>query len=499
MEWRNQLYFGDNLDIIREHIADESVDLIYLDPPFNSKATYNVLFKEVDGTPSTAQIKAFTDFWHWDEVASDTYDELVLGNTAPDQLINLLQGFEKFLGHNDMLAYLVMMAPRLVELKRVLRPTGSVYLHCDPTASHYLKVLMDAIFGKRRLVNEVIWCFRQGGRSKRAFARKHHTIFYYTKSELWTFNNEAPAVRVPYHGTGGYQTSGKGVTHKDTDKTYKPSPLGKVAEDWWDIPAIPPMSKERLSYPTQKPQALLERIIQASSNEGDVVLDPFCGCGTTIAAAQALGRRWIGIDITYLAINLIKNRLADHFGDEADYEEHGIPKDWESARELAEHTDPHRREFELWALSLVKARASKDPGKKGGADRGIDGVRDFKDGKDLQHLSYHKVIVQVKSDKKPKVDYVHHLRGVVNREKATIGALILLYKPGDRSTIYKEAASASFYHSELMNEKYPKIQVLTIKGLLDGTERLKIPPYHDVTFPKAPRIQKQSKQTNLEV
>lgn len=516
-EPRNQLYFGDNLEVLRENIASESVDLIYLDPPFNSKATYNVLFKEVEGTPSAAQIQAFTDFWEWDEVSARTYHELVTSGDAPVALIDLLQGFERFLGHNAMLAYLVMMAPRLVELKHVLKPTGSIYLHCDPTAGHYLKILMDAIFGIQNFRNEIIWHYT--GRRMKApnkFNSKHDILLFYAKSphskiidyptEPYTREEYLKMKKQELHVDENgrewiWGHAGKGKSHHYRIYIDEVLKEGRAVDTVWDIPIINTSSKERLGYPTQKPQELLERIIAASSNEGDVVLDPFCGCGTTIAAAQALGRRWIGIDITYLAINLIKNRLVDHFGEEIleDCETHGIPFDWESARELAQRTDIPRKEFELWALSLIPARPKGDPSRKGGGDKGIDGIKFFIDGKERD---YRKVIVQVKSDAKPKPAYVRDLVGTMEREKAVMGALILLYEPSDRSDIPSEAASAGFYHSEIMNKDYPKVQVLTVKGLLQGTERLQIPQIapDDVTFKRAEKITKdKDKQKKLDV
>jgi site-specific DNA-methyltransferase (adenine-specific) len=559
----NQLYFGDNLDVLRNNISDESVDLVYLDPPFNSKANYNVLFKEVKGTPSAAQIEAFTDFWHWDDAAVRTYHELLLSENAPVKLKNLLRGFEEFLGPNDMLAYLVMMAPRLVELRRVLKSTGSIYLHCDPTASHYLKLLLDAIFGKKNFLNEIVWQRTYAHGSSKKYGPVHDLILFYSKNNdyLWT-NPTTPhsssyiEKHFKHKDDDGrlfqpISLTGAGVRHGESGKPWRGidpternrhwalpgstvEELGIECESlqdkldaldaagmifwpqkdngtprlkwfadklngqalldiWTDVNPISSHAKEKLGYPTQKPQALLERILKASSNEGDVVLDPFCGCGTTIAAAQALNRRWIGVDITYLAINLIKNRLADHFGDELEYELHGSPKDWESARELAVATDKPRKEFEIWALSLVKAQPDGDPSRKGGGDKGIDGVRFFLDkveGKTGKvKTTSQKIIVQVKSDQKPKPSYVRDLRGVVDREKAVIGALILLHRPGKRSEIYKEAASAGFYHSELYQRDYRKIQVLCIEDLLEGTVRLEFPEAAVIdTSAIAPRI-----------
>ena len=489
----NQLYFGDNLDVLRNSIPDESVDLIYLDPPFNSKANYNVLFKEVKGTPSAAQIEAFTDFWHWDDTAARTYQELLTSGDAPVALLELLQGFENFLRNSNMMAYLVMMSPRLVELHRVLKPTGSLYLHCDPTASHYLKLLLDAVFGKKNFQNEIIWAYKSGGASKRRFARKHDVIFFYTKhNKKYLFNTQKEKSYnrdlKPYNFEGVEE-------YQDEVGWYTKVNM----KDVWNIDMVGRTSKERLGYPTQKPQSLLERILKASTNEGDVVLDPFCGCGTTIAAAQSLNRRWIGVDITYLAINLIKGRLADHFGDELEYELHGIPKDWESARELAVATDKPRKEFELWALSLVKASPKGDPSKKGGGDKGIDGVRFFMDKGKGNKTVPHRIIIQVKSDQKPTPSHVRDLRGVLEREKAVIGALILLHRPGKRSEIYKEAASAGFYHSELYQRDYPMIQILCVEDLLDGIARLEFPEAAVIdTRAVAPRISNADSQLDID-
>jgi len=311
--WKNKLYFGDNLDVLREHIPDESVDLIYLDPPFNSKATYNVLFKEKNGSKSAAQIKAFDDSWHWGLESEQAYHEVV--TKGPRKLADLLQALRQFLGPNDMMAYLTMMAIRLVELHRVLKSTGTIYLHCDPTASHYLKLLMDATFGPRNFRNEIVWAYRGGGRPRKDFARKHDIIFRYSKSDKYAFYPDA--VRIPYQAEGIKRSDDSmWGRHPGTNKVYKPHPLGKVPEDWWPMDALNANSPERLGYPTQKPRALIERIIKASSKEGDLVLDPFCGCGTTLVAAEGLHRRWIGIDVSPIAITLTQRRLHSAFGKE---------------------------------------------------------------------------------------------------------------------------------------------------------------------------------------
>ena len=307
----NLLYYGDNLDILRRYVKGESVDLVYLDPPFNSNATYNVLFAEKNGTKAAVQVQAFEDTWRWDQTAAEAYRETV---EAGGKVSEALQAFRLFLGESNMLAYLAMMTPRLVELRRVMKPTGSIYLHCDPTASHYLKLLMDAVFGVDNFRNEVIWCYAGGGIPKKDFPRKHDVILRYTKTDKYFFS---PIYR-PY-SPGTVQRGRTAVKGKYAERGLRPE--GTPVNDWWpDVPKITsPTDPEKLGYPTQKPEALLERIIKASSNTGDTVLDPFCGCGTAIAVAQRLGRHWIGIDSTHLAITLVKSRLKDTFGDQIHY------------------------------------------------------------------------------------------------------------------------------------------------------------------------------------
>lgn len=484
MNWKNKLYYGDNLDVLRKHIPDEYVDLVYIDPPFNSKATYNVLFQEKNGAAPAAQVKAFEDTWHWDIKAEEIYSELV--TTGPKKLADLIMALRTFLGTNDMMAYLTMMAVRLVEMHRVLKPTGSIYLHCDPTASHYLKLVMDAIFNFRNFRNEIIWCYKLGGRPQKGWPKKHDIILFYTKLHDDSFKFNSDAVRVPYESTGGYISSGRKIVG---DKIYEVNPLGKVPEDWWFISVLNRQSKERLGYPTQKPEALLERIIEASSNEGDLVLDAFCGCGTTIAVAERLHRKWIGIDITHLAIALMKYRLENTFGKElSPYEIIGIPKDQESAKALA---DQDKYQFEWWALSLVEARPAGE--QKKGADKGIDGYIYFFDDNSGQTK---KVIIQVKGGH-ITVSQIRDLKGVLEREKAQIGAFITLHEP--TRPMREEAASAGFYEPEIYmgKKKYPRLQILTINELLDG-KQLDFPRLQLDTFKKAERkSKKDAEQTEL--
>ena len=472
----NSLYYGDNLDILRHYVQDESVDLIYLDPPFKSDQTYNILFQEKDGSQSASQIKAFGDTWHWDETAARSYEETV---EAGGQVAEAMQAFRKLLGTNDMLAYVSMMAPRLVELRRVLKPTGSLYLHCDPTASHYLKLLLDAILGDKNFRSEIHWYYynKLHDYRKKLFAAATDTILFYVKDKTsgFYFQQLTEKRTKPVRQLKRKKSDGKIVNARDADGNlmYQVK-TDRTIDNVWRIPCLQPASRERLGYPTQKPVALLERIIQVSSSEGDTVLDPFCGCGTTIAAAQKLDRRWIGIDITHLAISLIRYRMGDSFGKDCKFEVIGEPTSLPDAAALAEQ-DPYQ--FQWWTLGLVKARPAEQ---KKGADRGIDGRLYFHDegkgGKTKQ------VIFSVKAGK-VTVSHIRDLVGVISREKAEIGAFLSLETP--TSPMRREAASAGFYESPW--GKHPRIQLLTIEDLLGG-KSIDYPQDTDVTFKKAQRV-----------
>jgi len=480
-EPENTLYYGDNLTVLREHVADESVDLIYLDPPFKSNQDYNVLFAEQDGSRSEAQIRAFKDTWRWDEGAARSYQEIV--SRGPEKVAQVMEAFRAFLGESDMMAYLAMMAPRLVELRRVLKPTGSIYLHCDPTASHYLKILMDATFGPKHFRNEVIWRYRRWPAKSRQFQKMHDTIFFYSKahdgshvfSTLYGYEKLAESTLKTF-GTKK-QLADFSSGHRKPS-TVDEETVGPPLSDVWEVSVIAPIGKERLGYPTQKPEALLERIIKASSNEGDTVLDPFCGCGTSIAVAQRLGRRWIGIDITHLAVGLIKHRLRDTFGERAKYEVIGEPEDMEGAKLLA-RSDPWQ--FQWWALSLVGARPVEQ---KKGADKGIDGRLRFNDAEE-KSTKMKQIILSVKAGR-TGVSHLRDLRGVVDREKAAIGVLISMEDP--TREMRKEAASAGFYDSRWTGKKHPRLQLLTIFELLSG-KGIDSPPLGQVstTFRRAPK------------
>lgn len=529
----NALYYGDNLEILRDYIEDESVDLVYLDPPFNSQQQYNVLFKERDGSLPEAQIKAFEDFWRWDAGVKAEYERLV-GPRAqrdgiPHQVTVFLEAMRRVLGSTDMMAYLVMMAPRLVELHRGLRQTGSLYLHCDPTASHYLKLLMDSVFGPGRLLNEIIWKRTTAHSKAQRYAPVHDVILFYAKSDEFTWNSPRTEYAQEYldkyykfdDGDGrlywradltaaGVRSGSSGKPWRGIDPTamgrhwaidrsarsivgdldtlealdaldaagriywpprgtkpqykrYREDLKGKPVTDVWDdIDRINPVGSERLGYPTQKPVALLERIISASSNEGDTILDPFCGCGTSIDAAEKLGRRWVGIDITHLAISIIRRRLAAG-APNAQYETIGEPVDLESARALAE-TKPF--DFQWWAIDCIGAHPAGPATQQGrrkkgrkGMDRGVDGLIRFVD-EDRSRF----VLVSVKSGKVSSKD-VRELIGAMDTHRHELGVFLCLRTP--TKEMRAAAAAAGKWHG------YDRVQIITVKDIFKG----KMPKY----------------------
>lgn len=512
---KNTLFYGDNLDILREYIPDESIDLIYLDPPFNSSRSYNVLFKDESGKESESQITAFEDTWHWGEDAERTYHDLVQNSSAT--VSNMISALREFIGTNQMMAYLVMMTARLIELHRVLKPTGSIYLHCDPTASHYLKIVMDTIFGLENFRNEIIWQRTNVHSDSKTWSAISDTILFYTKSSIFTWNpiylphseehveskyknvdndgrrytlsdmtspNPRPNMMYEWKGfpfpPNGWRYSKETMAKLDAegriyypdDKTKRPR-LKRYLEEmagnlvtnvWTDINPINSQAQERLGYPTQKPVVLLERIVQASSNEGDLILDPFCGCGTAIAAAEKLNRQWVGIDVTHLSISLMKYRLKDSFDlvEKKDYAVIGEPESIDGARQLA---IDDRYQFQWWALSLVQAKplggeSGAKEGKKG-SDKGIDGVINFINEKGKTE----RVVIQVKSGHVKSGD-VRDLRGVLDREESALGVFITLEEPS--KDMVTEAVSSGYYHSNLWDKDYPRIQILTIADLLNG-------------------------------
>ena len=534
---KNKLFYGDNYDVLQRYVRDESVDLVYLDPPFNSRQDYNVLFAEKDGSKSSSQIHAFEDTWEWNLDAQRSYEHIM--ENIGGRVADAMRAFHTFLGTSDMMAYLAMMAPRLVELRRVLKETGSIYLHCDPTASHYLKILMDSVFGPQAFRSEIIWKRTNTHSDAKRWSPVSDTLLYYTKLDsptwnapyvahdedyiaskyrnkdasgrLYTLDNMTspkPRPNMTYEWKDfppppfGWRYSRETMAKLDAegriwypdDKTKRPR-LKRYLDEmsgvlmgnvWTDIFPINSQAQERLGYPTQKPEALLERIIKASSNEGDLVFDPFCGCGTTVQVAQRLNRRWIGIDITHLAIGLIKKRLSDAFGPEIrnTYEVIGEPTDYSGAAKLAEED---KYQFQWWALGQVGARPSEQ---KKGADRGIDGRLYFHDdnsGKSKQ------ILFSVKAGG-VTVSQVRDFRGTLEREQAEIGVFLCFEEP--TKPMLREAAETGFYKSS-DGTTYPRIQILTIQQILDGKQ----PEYplhrRDATFKQAPKARPRSENLTL--
>lgn len=532
------LYFGDNLDVLREHVRDESVDLIYLDPPFNSAASYNVLFKTTDGTRSQSQLTAFEDTWSWAEASAMAFDDVM--RSGHTEVSTVLRAMQQILGESDLMAYLAMMTVRLVELRRVLRSDGSIYLHCDPAASHYLKLILDGLFGPGCYLNEIIWKRTSAHSSAKRYGPVHDVILYYAKRpDTFVWNQAYQPYTQDYlntffdqqdadgrrwkrgdltgagvrYGETGMVWRGLDVTAKGRHWAYRPSDMeqfdaqGRVhwpkkeggmprlkqyPEDskgiplqdvWTDIRPLHNMSAERLGYPTQKPVSLLERIISSSSNKGQTVLDPFCGCGTTVHAAQKLGRRWLGIDITPLAVNLIARRLKEAFAG-IEFAVRGIPRDMDGARELAAR-DKHL--FQLWACDLVDAQPERD-GKKG-ADGGIDGRIYFKpDGRTTKAA-----IVSVKGGGNVGVAQIRDLRGTIERLGEPMGVFLTLTPP--TGPMVREAASAGIYDTGF--QRVPRIQILTAEQLLTG-DKPRIPFGHNVSYRKAER-EKENRQIGLEL
>ena len=487
----NHLYYGDNLTVLRREIADESVDLIYLDPPFNSNANYGILFREPDGGASNAQIEAFEDTWHWNDRAEDAFDQV--RRSGHLRAFDLLNAMRSFLGDNDMMAYLAMMAVRLLELHRVLKPTGSLYLHCDPTASHYLKLLLDGVFGPQMYRNEIVWdySFRLMD-LPHFFNRKHDIVLFYVKSRLahftmpktdWTHDellaSRKQAVHVDEHGVEWiWMPGGKGRSKNKLRRIDEIIAGGKAMSDVWQIPILSSSSKERLGYPTQKPLALLERIIAASSREGDVVLDPFCGCGTAVHAAQKMARNWIGIDVTHLAISLIEKRLKDAFPGIA-FTVEGTPRDLASARDLAARD---KYQFQWWATSMVDALPFG--GRKKGADGGIDGIIYFNDlDPATQKMATRRAIVSVKGGLHPDNAMVETLIATIAREQAPIGVLLMLAEP--TREMRRRAAAAGLYRDGV-DDAFPKLQILTLAELFAG-KRPRIPNIDRAAFRRAER------------
>lgn len=528
----NTLYYGDNLDILRNHIADESVDLVYLDPPFNSNRDYNVLFAEKSGAASPAQMNAFTDTWRWDMAAESAM--LDLAHTAPGEVVKIMEALRGAIGENELMAYLAMMAPRLVELHRVLKSTGSLYLHCDPTASHYLKIILDAVFGMGNFRSEISWkrtsAHSDGAQGRKNYGRTRDLLLFYTKTDDYVWNTLYTAYSDEYvstfyksveeesgrryqldniTGPGGaakgnpiYEVMGVQrywrysrermeqlikdgrivQTRPGAVPRYKryldEMPGVPLQDNWSDINPISSQALERLGYPTQKPMALLERIISASSNPGDVVLDPFCGCGTAIAAAEKLGRQWVGIDITYLAIAVMKQRFRDHFADEVVFDIIGDPQDAPSALRLFEDS-PYQ--FQWWAVDKLGINARPFQGKKKGSDGGIDGEFFYSDERGRPVRG----IIQIKGGKTGSRD-VRDFLGTMTRESVDLGIFVSNQEP--TADMRRDAAAAGLVESGWTGRQHPRIQLFTIEDLFAGKQ----PdiPYLQSAHARAPRLRK---------
>ena len=498
---KNQLFYGDNLDVLRRKIASESVDLCYIDPPFNSKRNYFQIYNNIGTDGDKAQAQAFMDTWEWgDEAEAGLAYILDLENLNngkfTSQTVALIKGLEQVLGHGDLFAYLVHMTLRIVEIHRVLKPTGSFYLHCDPTASHYLKLVLDSVFcadgNGGDFLNEIVWCYRGGGSSKTDFGRRHDIIFRYAKGSEYKFNGDE--IRIPYQAEGlGRTDDAMWGKHKGTNKVYKPHPLGKIPEDWWQLNVLNANDPDRMGYPTQKPESLLERIVRVSSNEGDVVLDAYCGCGTTVAVAQRLKRRWIGIDITYQSISLILKRLQDKYPEhwatiEANLQLDGVPRDYNSAVALANRKDDKtRKEFEKWAVLTYSNNQARINDKKG-ADGGIDGIAYFM----VDTNTNGKAVFQVKSGGANRAT-IATLNSDRQREKAEFGFLITMDAP--TKAMIQEIQAVGKYKHPLLNREDDRIQIVTIQEVLDG-KRLDL-PMSRVIVKSAEAVGDTDKQTSL--
>ncbi len=539
-----QLYYGDNLEILRTRIEKESVDLCYIDPPFNSKRNYFQIYSNISGE-DRAQAPAFIDTWTWDTHAGEGYEDILRNSQGrfTKQTIELTKGLKNVLGHGSLLAYLVSMTLRIAEIHRVLKSTGSFYLHCDTACGHYLKLILDAVFcgNGGDFKNHITWKRTHAHNDPRRFGRNTDVIFFYTKSGQYIYNSVYEHYNEEYidkffkgkDERGVYQSvilTGMGKTKGESDaqwKGYRPSQSGRhwsipkrivnklmgeekaktmsiiqrldllyendyilfskngiprckqylhemegtpVQELWADIKPLSSHEKERLNYPTQKPEALLERIIRASSREGDTVLDAYCGCGTTVAVAERLKRNWMGIDITYQSISLVLKRLEDSFGKSMvqEIKLDGIPRDMESAAALANKKDDRvRKEFEKWAVLTYSENRAAIHMKKG-ADKGIDGTAYFR----LPNEDTGKIIFQVKSGKVNR-STIATLRGDMAREEAEMGILLTLEEP--TKPMKEEAKAAGMFRHELMNRNYDRIQIVTVKEMLEEHKRLEMP------------------------
>ena len=514
-----QLWFGDNLEVMREHIPTASVDLVYLDPPFNSKARYNVLFTSKTGKTASAQGEAFKDTWKWEDGADQAMREIAFAGGATASIVNALY---QALGRVDLMAYLAMMAVRLHEISRAMKPTASLYLHCDPTASHYLKVILDGIFGPENYRSEISWKRSTShGNVSQNYGALRDVILYYTKTRSFTWNQQyapiSPEYAKRFNNSDPDGRRWQSVSLRNPSvrpnlqyefsarngKTYRPHPNGwavkrermveydeksllhypaseggtlrlkkyldenpgvKLQNNWDDVPAINAQAREREGYPTQKPRKLLERIISVSSNPGDVVFDPFCGCGTTVDAAEFLGRSWVGIDVAVHAIKIIEDRLVASYGEDLKYAINGMPRDLESARRLAEND---KYQFQWWANYLIGVQQLREV--KKGRDRGVDGLMYFYAG---PGRGYGRILTSVKGGRNVGVGDVREFLSVLAREGADAGVFVCLRSP---TRDMRAEARAAGIHT-VGGSVYPKLQILSIEDYFMDGRKLELPP-----------------------
>jgi DNA modification methylase len=505
----NHLYYGDNLTIMRS-LLSSSVDLIYLDPPFNSQRNYNLIYSKLTGQPVPEQEEAFCDAWEMDPEKEEMVRRMPIvfrEYGADDDLIQFWRAWIDALRHTQprLLAYLVYMSYRLFEMRRILKSTGSIYLHCDPTASHYIKVIMDGIFGHNNFRNEIVWQRTGAHSDARRWGRVTDNLLFYTKSDKWTwhqeyvpYSTEYVAERYKYQDDDGRRywrntmtAAGPGPARTFRGETLEPpagthwrfsqteiermeaenriyySPSGKpyvksylderkgrpVQNVWTDI-TMTKSGAERLGYPTQKPIALLKRIIGASSNPGDVVFDPFAGCGTAVYAAHTLGRKWIGCDIAILSVKLVRDVLLKRYGlkEGEHYQISGVPVSVEGAQDLMDR-DPHQ--FQHWAVELAGGFATV----KRSGDRGIDGRVHFETKDGLRNM-----VLSVKGGKLTPA-FMRELRGTMEREPdSEIGGLICLQQP--TKGMERDVADAGVWTYQ--GRDYHRLQIRTVAELLDG-------------------------------
>jgi site-specific DNA-methyltransferase (adenine-specific) len=513
-DYKNQLYFGDCLDVLKnlyDQHPDGFIDLIYIDPPFNSKRNYNILFEDIKFADAQAQKQAFADTWS-NVSYKDTKEQI---KDLDLDLFHLLDSFDKIRISKSAVAYLTTMAIRIWYMHKVLKETGSFYLHCDPTMSHYLKIVCDMVFGINNFLNELIWCYKERGISKTYYNRKHDVILFYAKKRNYhAFNwheikeaySEVTLKKFKYVDEYGrkFRIRGRNVPEagkwrRKTDipiefeseftyRQYLIEPEGSLPKDWFEIPFLNQAAKERLGYPTQKPERLLEKIIKASSNKNDLVADFFCGCGTTVAVAERLGRKWMGVDISHLSIGLIEKRIIHSYGKQIKetYEINGFPKDIASAKELA-HSQGGRLKFQDWIIES-KLGGVHNPRKT--ADGGWDGHATFQMDKKKEV-----VLIEVKSGQvnvKNLREFIH----VVTVQQASIGVFVCFAEYVTKP-MQLEAKNQGYFHQEFFGQRYRKIQILTVEEILDEKEIQK-PQTTRETFKQAQRdIKKSANQNNL--